>query len=255
MPKLHELLAVQTNLDGQYNAMKDETIKVFKRAEAFTKTVTEKKHFNDEDSKLDVSETKDITTTVDERLKYLLTGAFTRYLDVSYQLDLSNQKAVADLVVAGQTIAKDVPATMLLQMEKDLAQLRVIVAEAPTLQAGPVWVKDEGENLFVTAEPIVTFTTRKTMKPVILVPATDKHPAQVEKINEDVAIAKITKKTWSGMLTSVAKAAILSRIDALLVATKKARQRANNVEAATDKIGFAVANFILSGPDLSAATD
>lgn len=247
MTKMHEIIAAEPSVTAAYNNIREETLKVFDKPDHFLRTTTTKTHFDSEQSRLDVTETKDMVTTVKDRMKYMLEGSFTRYVDIQLQKDATNQVAKADLVVNGQAVLKDVPATMLLQLEKELAKLREVVAKAPTLQPGPVWVKDEGVNLFVTDLP-VTFTTKKTMRPVVLVEATDKHPAQVEKVSEDVPVAKVDRRVWSGMLTSVEKSEILGRLDVLLVAAKKARQRANGADVIKSKIGKTLTDFILNGP-------
>ena len=249
-PKLHEIIAAEPNVTATFNAMREETLKVFDKPTHFLKTVTQRSYFDAADAaKLDTIETKDIITTVRERLDYLFKRSFTNYLDIQLQKDATNQIAKADIIINGKPIAKDVPATMLLQLEKELKAIRDLLLKAPTLQPGPVWVEDAGEGLFVTQEPKITTITKKTMKPVVLVEATDKFPAQVEKVNEDVAIAKVSERVWSGMLTSTVKAEILDRVDTLLVAAKKARQRANGTEVVQGKIGSLIAEFILNGPD------
>lgn len=245
--KLHELIATEPSVTARFNAMREETLKVFGRPEAFIKSVTTKKHFDEESAKLDVTETKDLTTTVSERLKYLLTETFSQFVDVQLNKDATNQTANADLVVNGVVLAAGLPATTLLDLEKELASIRNVIIHAPTLSAGPVWIKDENEGLYVTKDPKVTFSTKKTMKPVVLVPATDRHPAQVEKIMEDVPVAKIEQTVWSGMLTSVEKAEILERVDSLIIAAKRARMRANSTEATDRKIGRVVADYVLTG--------
>jgi hypothetical protein len=247
MAKMHELLAAEANLQGLWNGIREETLKVFDRPDAFTKLVTTKKHFEESNSHLDVTETKDLTTTVKDRLSYALTGAFVKHTDLQLQKDATNADAKADLVVGQTVIAKDIPATTLLHLEKELAQVRQMILKVPTLQAGPVWQKDENTGLYATAEAKVTFTTKKTVRPIVLVPATEHHPAQVDKVSEDIPIAKIEKHEWSGMLSSVEKAELLGRVDALLVATKKARQRANNVEVKKVRMGRSIADFILNG--------
>lgn len=247
MAKLHELIASEPNVTAVFNSMREETLKVFGKPDNFTKTVTTKSYFDEENRKLDTVETKDMVTTVQERLRYFLSKSFTRYVDLQLRKDKTNQHARADLVVAGKTLAKDVPATMLLQLEKELAHIRSVLLQAPTLQSGPVWVRDESEGLFVTLEPQVSFSTKKSMRPVILVEATKEHPAQVEKVTEDVPVAKVERKVWSGMITSREKADMIGRVDALLVAAKRARQRANSQEADKSSIGSSIVDYILSG--------
>lgn len=259
MAKMHELLAAETNVNAVYNAMLEETLKVLEKPDHFTRVVAAKEFFNTEESHLNQTETKDMVTTVTDRLGYFFGRPFINMMDTSLQKDATNQIAKADLVVNGEVLLKEVPATALLAWESKFDALRRVLLKVPTLPPGPVWEEDPNEdNLWRTKEPQVTFTTKKTMKPVILHEATKEHPAQVEKVFEDVPVAKVTKTVWSGMWTSSQKADALARLDTLLIAIKKARQRANRTEVLKPKAGQILANFILRGPeadDLSAADD
>lgn len=248
MGKMHELIAAESSIAATYNSMREETAKVFDKPDAFVRSTTVVTYFDDAESHLNTTETKELTTTVADRLEYFLSGAFVGYLDLQLNKDLTNQLASAELEIDGKVLAAGIPATMFLQLEKELSTLRNVVLKAPTLAPGFVWEREENEdNLFRTREPKVSFRTKKTVRPIVLVPPTDKHPAQVDKVNEDVPVAKIEQRIWSGMLSSSQKADYLSRIDALLVAVKKARQRANSVEATKASIGKTIADFILSG--------
>ena len=86
------------------------------------------------------------------------------------------------------------------------------------------------------------------MRPVVLVLPTKEHPAQVEKIVEDVPVARIERTMWSGMWTSKKKQDILARLDVLIVSIKKARQRANRADLHPIKIGKIISQFLLHGP-------
>lgn len=246
---MHELLAAETNVNAVYNAMLEETFKVLEKPEHFTRVTATKEHFNTDEAHLNVTETKDMVTTVSDRLNYFFGRPFINMVDTSLQKDATNQVAKADLIVDGQTLLTAIPATALLAWESKFDALRRVLLKVPTLPSGPLWEEDDQENgLWRTAEPQVSFTTRKTMKPVELSPATKEHPAQVDKVFEDVPIAKVTKTTWSGMWTSKQKADALARLDALLIAIKKARQRANRTDVLKPKAGKVLADFILKGP-------
>lgn len=245
MAKMHELLAVESAVTANFQRDLEETLKVLARPDHFQKQVAQKTFFSEEDQKLNVSETKDITTTVAERLNWF-SGATDKYLDVIIQKDKTNQKAVADIVLDdGTVIAAEVPATTLLAFETKLQDLRKVMVAVPTLPSGVMWDWDAAENLWKTKEPIVTFQTKKTAKAVVLYEATKEHPAQVKEVFEDVPVAKITKDTYNGMLTSAQKSSMIGRLDTLLKAVKQARQRANNVEADKTKIGAAITKFLL----------
>jgi hypothetical protein len=198
--------------------------------------------------KLNTSERTKNVTTVKDRLDYSLGRTFQAALDLIAQRDATNQISRANLIVNGKIVAGDVPGTVLLALESRLSDARRVIEAAPTLQSGPVWDWDDKESMWKTAQPHVAFKTEKTFKPVTLHPGTDKHAPQIEKISVDVPVAKIETSTWSGMWTSKEKHDALARLDALLIAVKKARQRANRTDVEDFKIGAAIAEFILRGP-------
>lgn len=247
--KMHELIAAEPSVAAVFNSMKEETLKTFGKPDMFLRQVTTKNHFAESDRQLDTTTVKEMTTTVAERLRYTLEKSFASYLDIEAQMDATNQQAKADLIVGGVTLLKDMPAATLLQFEKDFKTVRDMILAAPTLAPGKEWVVDMNENnVYKTSKADVNFATRKTMRPVVLYEATDKHPAQVKEVNEDVPIAKIETMTFSGMMTSRDKADMLSRVDALLIGAKRARQRANSIEASRVKVGKTIVNYILNGP-------
>jgi hypothetical protein len=243
MAKLHELLAVESSVTGNFNRDIQETVKVFGKAEMFQRFVTKKEHFNDEDSKLNTTETKEITTTVKKRLDWFKKSV-SDYFDLVLQKDKTNQKAVGDIVVDGVTVAKEVPATTILMLESKLQELRKVFEAAPTLPTGTKWEFDANEGIWNTVEPVVSFSTKRITKPVVLYEATKEHPAQVKEVSEDVPVAKITKLTSVGMLTSLEKATILGRLDDLLQACKKARQQANMVTVEQAKMGDEIFKYL-----------
>jgi hypothetical protein len=62
------------------------------------------------------SETKEMDTTVKEKLEYFL-KSMVQSVDVTASKDATNQVAIADLEVNGVVVAKDLPATTLLTLE------------------------------------------------------------------------------------------------------------------------------------------
>lgn len=251
MAKLHEILAVESGLQTAAKKINEETIKTFgKKDEHFVESVRTVTHFAEEDQKLDTSESKAMVTTVFDKLLYT-TGPNVRALDAYLQKEATNQKAFADIVVDDKIIATSVPATVLLGLETKLAELRTVYEAIPTLAPGPTWVEDRTRRahggIYGSEHADVTFRTRKTVKPIILSPATKEHPAQVNAIQEDMPVAKITTHHWSGMLTSAQKSDLLGRIDKLLRAVKRARQRANATEVVAGKIGGVLFAFIHEG--------
>jgi hypothetical protein len=243
MAKLHELLAVETSVGGNYSRDLGETLKTLGKHDMFTRTVTRKTHFSNDDSRLDTSETKEMASTVAERLNWYKKSV-TDFFDLILQKDKTNQNAKVDLTVDGTIIASDIPATTLLMLESKLQDVRKVMEATPTLPVGISWDRDENENLWKNREPKVTFSTKRTTKPVILYDATKEHPAQVKEVAEDIPVAKITQDTYSGMITSAQKAKVLGRLDILLQACKKARQQANQEEVVNGNLGANIFKYL-----------
>ncbi len=256
MAKLHEILAVESGLQTAAKKINEETIKTFgKKDEHFVETTRIVSHFGEEDQKLDTVETKSMVTTVLDKLLYNQ-GPNIRALDAYLQKEATNQKASADIIVgegsvSQVTIAVGVPATVLLGLETKLTELRAVYEAIPTLAPGPVWNLDltarGAGGVYAAANPDVTFRTRKTLKPIVMAPATEHHPAQVQAVTEDVPVAKIVTNHKSGMMTTAQKSALLDRVDQLLRAVKRARQRANGTEVVKQNIGAALFDFIHTG--------
>lgn len=250
-PKLHELIAVEGELDGTAKKILTEATATFGKNDHFLAGRREVHMLADtEQAKAEeLVEQTALTTTVAEKLDYVR-GHVVRYWDALLQKEATNQHAKADLVVNGVTMAKDLPATFLLGMEHRLKALRAVYEAIPTLQPGANWVVDtthEKAVVYRRDPDLVKVRTKKIPKPVVLYEATKEHPAQVKELVEDVTVGTITERVWSGMITPAEKSDLLGRIDTLLRACKKARQRANMAEIVKLTIAKAMMDFVNTG--------
>lgn len=193
-----------------------------------------------------VDQNTSVTETVYGKLEYMFKPVI-KYYDAVLQKDSTNQKAVADLVVGDKTIGKDLPATFLLGLETKLKGIRDVVSSIPTLAPGLNWELDEqkGEGVF-KAKDVEVFKTAKTFKAVVLYEAIDKHPAQVEKVEETINTGKYITTKWSSALSPADKSKLLNKVDNLIQATKVARQRANKQEVVKKEVGKNLVDYILS---------
>lgn len=251
MAKLHEILAVENGLQTAAKKINEETIKTFgKKDEHFIATIRTVEHFAEEDHKLNVVEAKAMVTTVFDKLLYNAIPN-VRALDAYLQKEATNQKAAADIVIDDKVLAENVPSTVLLGLETKLTELRAVYEAIPTLAPGPAWEIDTSARaaggVYKSAAPDVAFRTKKTIRPIIMAPATEHHPAQVQAVTEDVPMAKITTRHSSGMISPAQKSDLLERLDKLLRAVKRARQRANGTEVETRRIGASLFEFIHNG--------
>lgn len=247
MAKLHELLAVESNLSTQAQKTRGDLIETFHK----------KRHLFEEKRSTytplaegagAVTEAQsDIQSTVAKEINWV-TGVLAKAFDAAHQIDLANTKAVADIVDEdGVTIAKAVPATSLLQLEKRINEIRELATAIPTLDPAKGFTQDGSrESGIYQARPVTKQRTKKVLQVLKLADATKEHPQQQQTYNEDVPIGTIQEQEWSAMLTPATKSDILNRCDVLLRAVRKARAKANEVEIeqATNKIGKTLLDYV-----------
>lgn len=248
MTKLHEILAVDKDKEKQVQKIVEETSKVFKSAtEYFLGYNKSLRMFDEEEQEAAnaLAEEKPVITTVPARADYTF-DLIADLIDIQMTKESTNQHANADIVVNGVTVATNVPATMLLYLERELAKYRQILSYMPTLDQSMEWEQapEKGEHIFKTKRPVQASRTRKSYEIITLAEATKEHKAQVEKVTVDKAVGTWTTQYWSGMVTPAKKAEILTRFDALIQAVKQARMRANEAEVEKTKIGESLFSFV-----------
>ena len=238
-------IAAEQGLKTAWEKIRAETDKVFKGTDLFVgveKTYTPKTE--NEEPLPPVK--KEAVTTVSERLEW--TQKFLiPLLDYELTRDTGNMSAKADIKIGDIVLVAQVPITTLLSLEKRLKDLRGIYDSAPTLDMSRKWEKSVQNPRFQQYGPITTYRTKKVTKGVILVQPTKEHPAQVERVVEEVQIGSFQETTWSGALSPGDKAKYLARIDQLISAVQMAREDANEVMVTPTQIGEALLKFIHAG--------
>lgn len=249
MGKLYELLAVEGAKKSSFANILDETRTTFTKKPAhFTAAEKTLEMIADEDQhESGIAERHDMTTTVHEKLKYMLDDFVAPYLDVMYQKEASNQFANGTLEFGGQTLS--LPATFLLGLANRLRQLRDVIHTIPTLQPGVEWVEDPAHSfaphVVKNKVPQESNKTRKVLVPFELAPATKEHKAQVKELSEDRVVGKYKLVVWSSMYSPKQRSDMLARLDSLIEEVDKARQRANDIDAVNNKVGDAICQYLL----------
>lgn len=248
MAQLHEVLAVDRDLEAVAKKMCEEAIVTFtKKTEHFVGTHKRLEMFDDsrKQEEKGQEEIKALTTTVQDKLQYVAEHLI-RHIDCLVQKESTNQLAMATVMLNGKPFFPSLPATMLLALENKLTQWRKMYEEIPTLEPTVEWKQDEalGKNVFKAANDVVKHKTEKIMKPIVLYPHSDKHPAQVKESTLDVPVGNYISIQWSGKITPARKSLLLGRIDALLAEVKKARQRANSQEVTDIQIGKRIFDYL-----------
>ena len=249
MGKLHELLAVEKEAVGKMNKILIEGKDTYsKRTDHFSGFVKTLSVFKEEDKHLEeaASERKEMVTTVHDKLEYVL-GAVQDVINIRFQKDCANAQAQANIVVDGQTLATDVPATTLLALEDILRELRIMCDMIPTLEPGVKWVDDPnmGKHVKRAEYPEKTLRAKKKTVYVEVAKATDKHPAQIREETQDVNIGVYITEKFSGRISPAEKVVLLDKIEKLTAAVKKARARANEEEVPNVTLNV-ISQYILS---------
>ncbi|HEY1101625.1 MAG TPA: hypothetical protein VGF99_21985 [Myxococcota bacterium] len=243
--KLNQVLAVEKGIKQRaYTLLTDANKAVQKSASfnGFSKVYQP----NDGDAETLPPETVRVQNTSTETL-HEVQRALVELFDITLTKDVANQSAVADVRLDnGTVIAAKVPATNLLFLEKQLTDVKTFIGNLPELDPSESWTFDANASLF-KSEPTRSNRTKKVQKAIVLYDATDKHPAQTQLITEDTVVGVYTQTKMSGAVPLPQKRAMLNRVDELLRAVQKAREEANAVVAADQRIGAAIFNFLLNG--------
>jgi len=251
MGKLHELLAVEGNLETQAEKVRADLANTFeKKAHLFRekKTVFKPTVENEREA---VSVECDLQTTVKAQLDEL-SDYLARSWDASNQVAETNTKARADVVLEDDeatVLATGMTATSLLDLEKKVAKVRDLLKTIPTLDSAMGFQPDpnRGANVWKARE-IVKTKTKKTTEVIVKYQATKEHPAQTELRDVDKPIGELHEQEWSGLITPAEKTQLLARVEMLERAIRKARSRANDAEVeANRKIGKKFLQFVFDG--------
>jgi hypothetical protein len=244
--KLHELLAVEGDLRSQAEACRADLKNTLEKKEHhFTKKIVTFKPEGEGENKTEGQ--LDLQTTVRKELDWI-GEKLSKALDAGHQVDVGNTVAKADVVLDdGTTLLKAVPTTSLLRLEHRISEIRDLVKAIPTLDPAKGFQEDptEGAGIFRARDKVVVKTEKK-FDAVIMVPATDKHPAQVKELMLDKPTGSQVTQEWSSLITVASKGNMLDRVESLLRGVKRARARANDLEldVKDNKIGADVLKYI-----------
>lgn len=243
MSKLNQIIAIEKGVKSRVFSEISELHKINQKPELFN-GLSRQYQKKDEEGEDFPPERKKVQFSADEILARF-SRISSELLDVTARKDWSNGSAVADIRVEDKTILAKVPVTYLLFLEKQLTDMRTFINAIPVLDEAENWVKDTSSGLYKT-NVVQTHRTKKVVKPIVLYPATDAHPAQTQLITEDVLAGYWLQERHSGAIQAPKKKAIAERVEKLIQAVKAAREEANGInEITTPDVGEAVFNYVL----------
>jgi hypothetical protein len=244
--KLHEVVAVRKGVKSRTYSAVTELHKKNQKPDLFNGMDREFKALDD-DGEVFPPESKKVQMNAESVLKQLR-KLRSEALDIEATQEYGNLEAKADVIVDGQVVLANVPATLLIHLEKELNDTHKFISEIPTLDEAKVWNDDPNSSMF-RSETAKTHKTKKVQRPIVLYDAVVKDgealPAQTQLITEDVTIGHWHTTYLSGALPVPRKEALLERIEKLRDAVKRARSRSNDTEVEKREIGGAIFNFIL----------
>lgn len=241
--KIHETLAVEDSLKSAAASAETLAQRNFRNPSPFDGQIREYLPKTEEDAKKDV-ESKAVIDTVPARLA-AVAKAMTAFLDIVATKEEANTRAKEDIAIEGIVLAKDVPVSMLVQLENKFRSFRNLISEIPVLDPLQNWSASDKKGVY-KGETREVQSTKKVMRPVELAPATDKHPAQVKETNVDVVCGTWATTLLSGRISQENKDIYLDRVDTLIREIKKARQRANTCEVVQQNYAKNLLDFILT---------
>lgn len=167
----------------------------------------------------------------------------TSLFDVVATKDWANCEAKADVVVDGKILVASAPATYILFLEKQLAELLAFAKKLPALDPSFSWQHDQAQDCWVTP-PTETVRTRKAKKSQTAFEGNQHHPPQFIVWDEDVPEGTWSTLHYSGAMQQGEINAIIERIEKLQKAVKFAREHANRQEVVQQHVGETVLRYV-----------
>lgn len=227
MPKLNQILAIEKSLKTRtYGVVTEIHHRLMK--EALVKGHT-RVYAKIDDAAEDLpAESTLVQVRVGEGLRDIC-ELLARQWDVTAIKEWANREASADVVLPdGTKLLEGVPVTFLLFLEKQLNDMHAIVLKLPVLDPQFMWTWDANANCYRT-DAQLTHRTRKVEEPLVLYPATDKHPAQTQLVTKDVLAGYWNMTHLSGAVPAEERQQMIERVEELQRAVKMAREAANDL--------------------------
>ncbi len=243
MSKLCQVIAVEKSIKNKSHAALTDAYQRVQKANLLS-GISRTYRPNDEQGEQLPAESTKVQLNASDLLKDVA-KAMTELFDVTATKDLANCQAKADVSVGEVVIAKDVPVTYLLFLEKKLVDIHTFVSKLPTLDPSEEWTLDPNVGCF-TSKASETVKTKKVFVPLILSPATDKHPANVKEGFEDKSVGTWKTVKFSGALPAQKVSDMLDRVEKLQKSVKYAREEANSRSVEDTKVGAKIFDFLFS---------
>jgi len=198
----------------------------------------------DEEGQRFPDETKRVQMRADALLDQVAT-ALSELMNVTAAKDWGNTTAKSDVVVDGEVLLHDVPATFLLFLEKQLSNMQAEISRLPELDPAHAWQHDDNTGLW-RSSPVESTRPKKVHKVIVLHPPTKEHPAQTQLVQEDQVVGHWTTVQLSGAIQTPRKEKLMQRIRKLIDAVKMAREAANETVVEKREVAEPIFRYLLA---------
>lgn len=235
--KLNQVLAVEKTVKGK---REDEFTKLYQDIQKADLVTGHSRTYSpkDDDGERLPPENKKVQIRVEDAVAKTI-DLMKEVFNVTAMKDNTNCFAKADVVVDGEVLLKGVPATHLLWMEKKLLSFSEFINKLPVLAQDTSWTMDAGQGLY-RSESVQSVKTKKKEEWKVIVPPTPQHPAQTQKMVEDVTVGTWSTTNLSGAIPESRKRQLQERIEKYMRAVKEAREAANQTEVVELATGIIV---------------
>ena len=242
MPKLHQILAIESGEKSKAHRQITELHKAVQKHQLFdghAKTY----HPIDEEGETLPKDNRQVQIQTSQVLK-LYKKLMTEIWDITATKEWGNYNAPgASIVVDGNTLAEDVPIPFLLYLAKQLDDVDTAVRALPTLDPSMTW-KFDPQQSYYRSDSEKTNRTKKIRMNHVRSEATKEHPAQVEVYTEDVVVGKWDAVRLSGAMPVPEKDELLERIGKLKNAVLFAREEANGFEVEKKRVADSIFGYL-----------
>lgn len=188
-----------------------------------------------------------VVTNAEDKLNYVF-NAFIETIDLNLTKENTNAVASGSIEVEGNVWEEAIPVNAILTAETHIKRLRELILAVPTLEPKENWSpsKDHKPALY-TSDKKNRIKTKKVETFQTVAEATKDHPAQVQKVYNDVVAGNWGTTLLSGKIRPSTKSQMLKKVDKLSGIFQNAREAANNAVVKDLKIGTKIRDYIM-GP-------
>lgn len=239
---ISQCLVLEKTLKAEENKTGGALLRTLAKPEPFTGQLRSFQP-KDEGGETRPREDKKVVSSANDVLRQFF-ALFADRMNITATKDLGNAEVKRDVFVDGVMVLEQVPPTLLLTLKQKMEEIHGLLQNIHTLPAEDNWTLDANTQLY-RSEPDVKASGKKVPKVFVKAEATEKHPAQVEVLQEDVTVGFWTTIKLSSALPLPEKQALLTRVSKVIQALKMALEDANQHRLPQSNIGDTLAKYLL----------